>query len=172
MTNRRDVLATGVASGSAVALGGLSTGAAQAQVVPPVSALDADALAIVRVWVPTVLSNSVLPTDATARANAIALIAQRAGEVVSNYPPVNKAGIVGLFNTLKGGPQIFNSAFPATWEAMTPAQLTGLLEGLRTSTVASQRGIFSALMGIIPNAHYSNPANWAAINYPGPPKLA
>jgi hypothetical protein len=172
MMNRRDVLATGVVSGSAIALGALSSGAAQAQVIPPVSALDEASLAIVRVWVPTVLGNSMLPTDAAARTATINLVAQRAGEVVSNYPPVNKAGIVGLFNTLKNGPQIFNSAFPATWEAMPASLLTALLEGLRTSTVASQRSIFSAFMGIIPNGHYSNPINWAAINYPGPPKFA
>jgi hypothetical protein len=172
MMNRRDVLATGVAGGSALALGGMGVGTAHAQVVPPVSALDEASLAIVRVWVPTVLGNSVLPTDATARQAVITLTAQRAGEVVSNYPPLNKAGIVGLFNTLKNGPQIFNAAFPATWEAMPPSLLTALLDGLRTSTVASQRSIFSAFMGIIPNGFYSNPINWPAISYPGPPKFA
>jgi hypothetical protein len=175
MMKRRELLVTGVTGGAALALGGgLGLGAsdAQAQVVPPVSALDAAALAIVRVWVPVVLGESVMPTDATARQATITLVAQRAGEIVSNYPPLNQAGIVGLFNTLKGGPQIFNAAFPATWEAMPASLLAALLNGLRVSTSASQRGIFSALMGLIPNAHYSNPINWAAINYPGPPKFA
>ena len=171
MIKRRDLLATGVAGGTALALGGLGQGAAQAQVVPPVSALDAASLAIVRVWVPVVLGNSALPTEATARTAAITLVAQRTGEIVSNYPPLNQAGIVGLFNTLKGGPQIFNPGFPATWEAMPAAALGALLEGLRVSQVASQRSIFSALMGLIPNAHYSNPNNWPAINYPGPPRF-
>ncbi|HET7795889.1 MAG TPA: hypothetical protein VFL64_21050 [Rhizobacter sp.] len=169
---RRDVLATGVASSTALALGGsLATAPALAQVVPPVSALDAASLAIVRVWVPIVLGNSALPTDPTARTAAIALCAQRAGEVVSNYPPLNQAGIVGLFNTLKNGPQIFNPNFPATWEAMPAAYLSALLDGLRVSQVASQRSIFSALMGLIPNAFYSNPSNWPAIGYAGPPKF-
>jgi hypothetical protein len=172
MINRRDLLATGVAGSTALALGGLSQGEAQAQVIPPVSALDAASLAIVGVWVPVVLGNSVLPTEATARQASITLIAQRAGEIVSNYPPFNQAGIVGLFNTLKGGPQIFNAGFPATWEAMPASLLAALLESLRVSQVASQRSIFSALMGLIPNAHYSNPINWPAINYPGPPKFA
>ncbi len=169
MLKRREVLVTGVAGGSLWAAGGL--GIAHAQVVPPVSALDAASLAIVRVWTPIVLGNGALPTDPTARTNAITVTAQRAGEIVSNYPPLNKATIIGLFNTLKQGPQIFNPAFPTTWEAMPAAALNALLEGLRVSTVASQRGIFSALMGIIPNGHYSNPANWAAINYPGPPRI-
>jgi hypothetical protein len=173
MIKRRDLLATGVAGGTAVALGGgFGLGTAQAQVVPPVSALDAASLAIVRVWVPIILGEAALPTDATARQATITLVAQRAGELVSNYPPLNQAGIVGLFNTLKNGPQIFNAAFPATWEAMPASLLIALLNGLRVSQVASQRSIFSAFMGIIPNAHYSNPINWPAISYPGPPKFA
>jgi hypothetical protein len=170
MLKRREVLATGLASGSLWAAGGLGS-IAHAQVIPPVSALDAEALAIVRVWTPIVLGNGAFSTDAATRTAQIATTAQRAGEVVSNYPPINKAGIVGLFNTLKQGPQIFNPNFPATWEAMPAAALIALLEGLRISTVASQRQIFAALMGIIPNGHYSNPANWAAINYPGPPRI-
>jgi hypothetical protein len=171
MINRRDLLATGVASSTVLALGG-RLAPAQAQVVPPVSALDAASLAIVRVWVPIVLGDSALPTDPSARQASIALVAQRSGEIVSNYPPVNQAGIVGLFTTLKSGPQIFNPAFPATWEAMPAAALVALLDGLRVSQVASQRSIFSALMGLIPNAHYSNPLNWPAIHYPGPPSFA
>jgi hypothetical protein len=170
MLKRREVLVTGVASGSLWAAGGLGS-VAHAQVIPPVSALDAASLAIVRVWTPIVLGEGAFSTNATTRASQIATTAQRAGEVVSNYPPINKAGIVGLFNSLKQGPQMFNPAFPATWEAMPASALIALLEGLRTSTVASQRGIFSALMGIIPNGHYSNPANWPAINYPGPPRI-
>lgn len=172
MMNRRDVLSSGVAGGAAIALGGgAGFGTAQAQVIPPVSALDAASLAILRVWVPVVLGNSALPTDPTARAAAIELCAQRAGEVVSNYPPLNQAGIIGLFTTLKNGPQIFNAAFPSTWEAMPPSLLAALLEGLRVSQVASQRSIFSAFMGLIPNAFYSNPTNWPAIGYAGPPKF-
>ena len=166
--NRRDVLATGVAGG---ALWGTGLGNAQAQVVPPVSALDAASLAIVRVWVPVVLGDSALPTDPTARQNTINLVAQRAGELVSNYHPFNQASVLGLFTTLKQGPQIFNPAFPATWEAMPAATLAALLNGLRLSASASQRAIYSAFMGIIPNAHYSNPINWPAINYPGPPSI-
>lgn len=172
MMKRRDLLATGVAGGTALALGGGAVlNPAQAQVIPPVSALDAASLAIVRVWVPVILGNSALPTDPTARTAAINLCAQRAGEIVSNYPPLNQAGIVGLFNTLKGGPQIFNAAFPATWEAMPLSLLNALLEGLRVSQVASQRSIFSAFMGLIPNAFYSNPINWPAIGYAGPPRI-
>jgi hypothetical protein len=171
MIKRRDLLATGVASGTALALGG-GLGVAQAQVVPPVSALDAASLAIVRVWVPVILGESALPSDPTARQATINLVAQRSGEIVSNYPPLNQAGIVGLFNTLKGGPQIFNPAFPPTWEAMPPSLLAALLNGLRVSQVASQRSIFSAFMGLIPNAHYSNPINWPAIGYAGPPTFS
>lgn len=167
--NRRDVLTTGVVGGT---LWGTGLGTAQAQVVPPVSALDAASLAIVRVWVPIVLGESALPTDPTARTNTINLVAQRAGELVSNYHPFNQASVIGLFTTLKQGPQIFNPAFPTTWEAMPASALTALLDGLRLSATASQRSIYSALMGIIPNAHYSNPINWPAINYPGPPRFA
>jgi hypothetical protein len=169
MLKRREVLVTGVAGGSLWAAGGL--GVAHAQVVPPVSALDAASLAIVRVFTPIILGNGAFSTNATTRASQIATTAQRAGEVVSNYPPLNQATIQGLFTTLKQGPQIFNPAFPTTWEAMPESALIALLEGLRVSTVASQRGIVSALMGIIPNGHYSNPANWPAINYPGPPRI-
>lgn len=165
---RRDVLATGVAGST---LWGVGVAPAQAQVVPPVSALDAASLAIVRVWVPIVIGDSALPSDPTARANTIALVAQRAGELVSNYHPMNQAAVQGLFTTLKQGPQIFNPAFPPTWEAVPPAALSALLDALRLSASASQRAIYSAFMGIIPNAHYSNPANWSAINYPGPPSF-
>lgn len=166
--NRRDVLVTGVASGT---LWGTGLGSAQAQVLPPVSALDAASLAIVRVWVPVVLGDSALPADPVARQNAIQLVAQRAGELVSNYHPFNQASVIGLFNTLKQGPQIFNPAFPPTWEAMPAATLSALLDAFRLSAAASQRSIYSALMGIIPNAHYSNPINWPAITYPGPPSI-
>ncbi|MBC7995220.1 MAG: hypothetical protein H7Z15_18470 [Rhizobacter sp.] len=172
MIKRRDLLATGVAGGTALALGGFGQGEAQAQVVPPVSALDAASLAIVRVWVPVILGNSVLPADATARQASINLTAQRAGEIVSNYPPINQASIVGLFNALKAGPTMFNPAFPATWEAMPPTLLAALLDGLRVSQVASQRSIFSAFMGLIPNAFYSNPTHWPGIGYAGPPTFA
>lgn len=166
--NRRDVLVTGVASGT---LWGTGLGSARAQVVPPASALDAASLAIVRVWVPVVLGDSALPSDPVARQNAIQLVAQRAGELVSNYHPFNQTSVIGLFNTLKQGPQIFNPAFPATWEAMPAATLSALLDAFRLSASASQRSIYSALMGIIPNAHYSNPINWPAITYPGPPSI-
>ncbi len=54
---------------------------------------------------------------------------------------------------------MFNPAFPATWEAMPASLLIALLDGLRVSQVASQRSIYSAFMGLIPNAHYSKPIN-------------
>lgn len=172
MMNRRDLLATGVAGSTAIALGsGVALSDAQAQVIPPVSALDDASLAILRVWVPVILGNSALPTDPTARTAAITLCAQRAGEIVSNYPPLNQATIQGLFTVLKNGPQYFVPSFPPTWEAVPHVYLEALLNTLRVSQDPGQRGIFSAFMGLIPNAFYSNPTNWPAIGYAGPPKF-
>jgi hypothetical protein len=170
MMKRRELLTTAVAGGAVLTGGGLGT--AQAQVIPPVSALDAASLAIVAVFVPICLGNSALPSDPAARQQTIARVAQRAGEVVSNFHPFNQASIIGLFTLLKQGPQIFNPAFPTTWEAMPASALNALFDAFRTSLSASQRGIYSAFMGIIPNAHYSDPINWPAINYPGPVRFA
>jgi hypothetical protein len=191
MINRRDMLATTVAGGSTLALGGMGVGTAHAQVVPPVQALDAATLAVLRVMVPNVLGNRQLPTSSYTRASVISQTAQRAGELVNNYPPVNKATMIStlgyLVRNAQGvahGPQGFVQSFapaygvslPATWEAMTYAQLSHLLEYCRKSSDpaygALHRGIFSTLIALIPNAFYSNPTNWAAIGYPGPPKLA
>lgn len=169
MLKRREVLAAGLAGGSLWAAGGL--GIAHAQVVPPVSALDAASMAILRVFTPIILGDGAFPTDATARTNAIAVTAQRAGSVVSDYPALNQATIQSIFARLKQGPQSFNPNFPATWETVPAPYLVALLEGLRVNTDPNARGIYSVLFGIIPNGHYSNPANWAAINYPGPPRI-
>ena len=132
--------------------------------------LDATAAAMVRALVPVVLADA-LPVEA--RAQRVQETVEAFDRAVSALSPGVRDEVEQLFSFLSFGPT--RVAMAGLWEPLersSPEDLAAFLVRWRRSTFDIQRSAYQALTQLIQAAWYDNPASWAAIGYPGPPKLA
>ena len=76
-----------------------------------------------------------------------------------------------LFDKLDLAPaRILLTGMWSSWEKATPEQINAFLIDWRDSSFNLLRGGYSQLTQLVTVIWYSQPENWPAANYPGPPK--
>lgn len=143
-----------------------------AQVQTPFRFLDARSATIVAHVAPVVLAGS-LPEAAAMREKAVRDVVEAFDRAVAGLSPSVRTEVEELFGVLRFAPM--RIPFTGLWspvESSTPAEIAGWLSRWRHSRFDIQRAGYQALTQLLQASWYDNPASWAAIGYPGPPKLA
>ena len=133
--------------------------------------LDAAGVVMVAGFVPVVLAGS-LPEEAESRARAIREVVEAFDRAVSGLAPAVQREVDQLFSVLRFAPS--RVAFTGLWSPVEEASaedIAAFLTRWRNSRFEIQRAGYQALTQLIQAAWYDNPSSWAAIGYPGPPKL-
>jgi hypothetical protein len=144
----------------------------QAAPAPNHRILDAPSVVMVAAFVPVVLAGS-LPEEVEARARAIREVVEAFDRAVSGLNPAVQGEVDQLFSILRFAPS--RIAFTGLWspvEESSAEEVAAFLTRWRHSRFEIQRAGYQALTQLIQAAWYDNPSSWAAIGYPGPPKLA
>ena len=138
----------------------------------PYRFLDDSSAAIAAAFVPVVLEGA-MPADPQARARAIGEVVEAFDRAVAGLSPAVQKEVEQLFGVLRFPPA--RLAFTGLWasvEESTPQEIAAFLTRWRRSRFEIQRAGYQALTQLLQASWYDNPASWAAIGYPGPPKLA
>ena len=120
---------------------------------------------------PVILSQA-LPTPGPERAAAVSEVLRGCDAYFSRMSlPVQAEGHqaldlldIALARLLLGG-------MWAGWEQAPPRVIAGFLDDLRTSRVGLKRSLYQFLHDMCLVGWYGNPRSWAAIGYPGPPRV-
>jgi hypothetical protein len=132
--------------------------------------LDASSAGMVAALVPVVLADA-LPMD-HARAARIRETVEAFDRAVAALSPAVRGEIEQLFSFLSFAPA--RLAMTGLWQPLersSPEDIAAFLSRWRRSAFDLQRAAYQALTQLIQAAWYDNPGAWAAIGYPGPPKL-
>jgi hypothetical protein len=133
--------------------------------------LDARGASAMAALVPVVLEGS-LPKDAGARSRAIEEVVEGFDRAVSGLSlPVQKE-VDELFTLLCFAPA--RLLFTGLWSPLEESSvddIAAFLRRWRHSRFDIQRAGYQALTQLIQAAWYGNSASWAAIGYPGAPRI-
>lgn len=169
-TSRRSFLKIGVIGALTLAAGGAIYRVAHRPAQPALFVLDGDARAVLVAVIPSMLG-PVLPADAAARAAAIDGVLGRIDGAIHGLPLATQKEVQDLFGLLALAPaRRFLAGVPASWQQATPEQVDAFLHSWRTHRVGMLVTAYQAMHDLILGPWYSDPANWAAIGYPGPIK--
>ena len=165
---RRTFLALGVAGAAAFAAAGwwraLRAPASVAR------ALDDDATTIVSAIVRAMLDGA-LPTG-PARAAAIADTVGNVDKAIGGLPPTARAELSQLFTLLAMAPARRAFAGVASpWADASDDEVAAFLDRWGDSGWALKRTAYDALHQLVTAAWYGDRRAWAAIGYPGPPRI-
>ena len=134
--------------------------------------LDASSAAIVSAFVPVILEGT-LPAETEALARSTREVVEAFDRAVAGLSPLVQKEVDQLFGVLRFAPS--RLAFTGLWapvEESTPQEIADFLARWRRSRFEIQRAGYQALTQLIQASWYDNPDSWAAIGYPGPPKIA
>ena len=135
-------------------------------------ALDADGEAIFAAVAPVILEGA-LPQDLAARAAALSQTLDGIDTAVAGLSPAAQAELGQLIALLALPPVRFGIARVSdAWPAASPPQVRRFLDNCRSSRFTLMRAAYDALHDLTFAAWYGNPNAWAAIDYPGPPRLS
>jgi hypothetical protein len=168
-TSRRSFLKAGALAALALAAGG---GIYRYTHPPALKGflLDGEARSALHAIVPAILAG-VLPTDAQARAQAIAATTSTLNQTILGLPLATQQEVQDLFGLLALGPaRRLLTGIPHGWLEATDGEVAAWLQDWRTHRLALLRTAYQALHDLVLGSWYSDPASWAAIGYPGPLK--
>jgi hypothetical protein len=168
-TSRRSFLKAGALAALVLAAGG----GVYRYTHPPAPTgfvLDGEARSALYAAVPAILAG-VLPTEPSARAQAIAAATERVNQTILGLPLATQQEVQDLFGLLALGPaRRLLTGIPHGWAQATDADVNAWLQDWRTHRIALLRTAYQALHDLVLGSWYSDAANWAAIGYPGPMK--
>ncbi len=168
-SSRRSFLKIGVAGAIAVAAGGAIYRLAYAPTAHRF-ALDAPARTLLTALIPSMLG-PVLPTEPAARAAAISEAVEHVGIAIAGLPMASQKQVQDLFGMLSLAPvRRLLAGVSGGWTHAAPADVAAFLQGWRHHRLQTLQTAYLALHDLIIGAWYAQPANWAAIGYPGPLK--
>lgn len=170
MPNRRTFLRVGIASGLILA-GARWLDRPQAMAAPNYRFLDERGASAVAALVPVVLEGS-LPKEAAARGRAVDEVVEAFDRAVSGLSVSVQKEVDELFTLLRFAPA--RLMFTGLWsplEESTAKDIAAFLTRWRHSRFDIQRAGYQAMTQLIQAAWYGNSASWAAIGYPGAPKI-
>lgn len=171
MPTRRTFLFAGLAGTAAlVAAGWLRS----TRVAPgrPGAALSTDANDVLAAVIPVFLAGA-LPAEADAAKRALRETITSVGVAIAGLPPAAQRELAQLFSLLGFAPaRIALARVPSGWREAGADDVAAFLERWRTSDFLLFRSAYAALHQLVFAAWYGNPQSWAAIGYPGPPRLS
>lgn len=171
MPSRRTFLKVGIASGLLLA-GARWLDRPQAVAAPNYRFLDERGASAVAALVPVVLEGA-LPRDAAARRRAVDEVVEAFDRAVAGLSPAVQKEVDELFTLLRFPPA--RLMFTGLWsplEESPPQEIAAFLTRWRHSRFDIQRAGYQAITQLIQAAWYGNSASWAAIGYPGAPRIA
>jgi hypothetical protein len=119
-----------------------------------------------------VILEGALPKEAAARGRAVAEIVEAFDRAVSGLSASVQKEVGELFTLLRFPPA--RLMFTGLWsplEESSAEDIAAFLTRWRHSRFDIQRAGYQALTQLVQAAWYGNSASWAAIGYPGAPKL-
>jgi len=168
-TNRRSFLKAGVLGALVLAAGGGIYRAAHPS-VPGRFVLDGEARDALQAIVPAVLAGA-LPAEPRARRAAIDTTIAGVHTAISNLPLGVQKEVQDLFGLLALAPaRRLLTGVSGGWAHAGEAEVSAFLQDWRMHRFALLRTAYGALHDLALGAWYAQPANWAAIGYPGPMK--
>lgn len=124
-----------------------------------------------RALIPAFLDGA-LPAADDARRAAIDATVGAVAEAIRGLPPIARGELSALFALLAFAPvRVGFAGIDGAWRAASVTDANAFLQRLRTSRWSQKRAIYDALHQLTFAAWYANPRAWAAIGYPGPPRL-
>ena len=167
-TPRRTFLKTGALAALLLAAGGALYRASSA---PPSHrfALDGEALAALQAIAPAILAGA-LPQDA-GQAQALATTIAGVHQAILGLPLATQKEVQDLFGLLALAPaRRLLTGLSKGWAEARPDEVSAFLQDWRLHRLGLLRSAYHALHDLVLGAWYAQPASWAAIGYPGPPK--
>jgi hypothetical protein len=156
---RREFLQVGIA------------GAIVLATVPVMSRPRATSAVLIGALAPVVLAGA-LPADPTARSDAVREVVEAFHRAVGGMSPAIQEEIRELIGLLTFAPtRILFTGLSSPVEKSSAEQIGVFLSRWRRSDFDLLRAGYQALTQLIQASWYDNPSSWAAIGYPGPPKL-
>lgn len=165
-TSRRAFLKLGFLGTLTLAAAGLAYRSMHKPAEPAAFVLDDEANVALRAIAGVMLtglidSPSALDTAVKGTVNAI-----------SGLPLATQKEVSDLFGLLVlGATRRLLAGLSVPWSEAKPEQIASVLNGWRTHRIGLLQGAYFALHDLILGAWYGEPANWAAIGYPGPMKV-
>nr|WP_315397949.1 hypothetical protein [uncultured Duganella sp.] len=169
-TNRRSLLKIGAVAAIALAAGGAAYRLTRAPSRHAAAPLDTAANTLLAALIPPMLG-PVLPLEPAARAAAVDATVGHVGAAIAGLPVATQQQLQDLFGLLSIGPvRRLLAGVPGGWERAAPGDVDAFLRSWRRHRLQTLQTAYHALHDLITGAWYAQPANWAAIGYPGPPK--
>jgi hypothetical protein len=119
-----------------------------------------------------VLLAGALPVDPAQRSSVLADVTIGVKAVVAAFPPAMASEVSDLFRLLDIRiARRLLTGVSTGWHDADPADVKAFLERWRWSRIALLQTGYFALHDLVLGASYANEATWAAMRYPGPPKV-
>lgn len=111
----------------------------------------------------------VLPADASAREHALLAHLERLDAAIAAFPPATRAELSQLLGLLASAPgRVALAGLREPWPEASVQAVQQSLQGLRLSRLALKQQAYHALRDLTNATHFSDPAAWAHLGYPGP----
>ncbi len=173
MPTRRQFIKAGLAGAAALAAAGLfwsrspRQGPAEAA-APALSAAQRDIVAALA----AALLAGALPAAGEERAAAVARAVDGVGVAIAGLSAAAQKELGELFALLGFAPaRLLLARLRPGWRMASPEEVAAFLQGWRESRFLLLRSAYAGLHDLVLGAWYGNPDTWAAIGYPGPPRL-
>jgi hypothetical protein len=99
-------------------------------------------------------------------------VAENIAGIVRNLPAATQGELRDLLDLIGFAPaRLALIGHWRDWDALTPEEIGGALEGWRSSRFALLRGAYGGLHELITAAWYGDPRAWERVGYPGPPEV-
>jgi hypothetical protein len=168
-TSRRSFLKVGLLSALVLAAGGGIYRYTHPQAAKRFL-LDGGARAALDAIVPAILAGA-LPAQPGQRAQAIRAATERVHQTILGLPLPTQKEVQDLFGLLALAPaRRLLAGVSHDWPQAAADEVAGFLQDWRMHRLGLLRTAYGALHDLVLGSWYSDPANWAAIGYPGPIK--
>jgi hypothetical protein len=137
----------------------------------PPGVLEADQRQALAAIIPVMLAGA-LP-EGEARAQAVSDVANGVEVAVAGLPPHLQDEVAELFTLLTFAPtRCLVAGVWRPWPQAHPDDIGAFLQDWRTSWFSLLQSAYHALHELIMASWYARSESWAALAYPGPPRLA
>lgn len=127
--------------------------------------------AVLRALIPVILAGAV-PPDPSKREALITRTVVGIDKAIAGLSLPTQKEISELFDLLSFAPtRMLAAGIWSPWEQAKPEEIGNFLESWRHSRFDLLKSGYAALHDLIFGAWYARPDSWAAIGYPGPPKV-